>query len=104
MCKCIIAEENNEVVGFVLYSYIYWANCGRGIYLSQAYVKEDYRKKGILKLLLNELEEKERNCNFITDYVGNENEVMKKSQDKLNFKASNLIIYYRIIKKRDDYI
>ena len=77
-------------------------NCGRGIYLSQAYVKEKYRKKGILKLLLDELERKESNCNFITDFVGNENEVMKKSQDKLNFKASDLIIYYRMIKKRDD--
>ena len=79
LCKCISAEENTEAIGFVL-----------------------YRKKGILKLLLNELEEKERNCNFITDFVGKENEVMNKSQGKLNFKSSDLIIYYRLIKKRDD--
>ena len=52
ICKAIIAEVDNNVAGFVLYSYIYWANCGKGIYLSQAYVKSEYRKQGILKMLL----------------------------------------------------
>ena len=47
ICKVIIAEVDNKVAGFVLYSYIYWANCGKGIYLSQAYVKNEYRKKKV---------------------------------------------------------
>lgn len=99
ICKVIIAEIDNSVAGFVLYSYIYWANCGKGIYLSQAYVKNEYRKQGILKMLLEELELREPECNFITNLVGNENEVMMKSLNRLNFKSSDLITYYRKIDK-----
>lgn len=95
VCKVIIAEVDNNIAGFVLYSYIYWANCGKGIYLSQAYVKSEYRKQGILKMLLQELESREKECNFITNLVGSENEVMMKSLNKLNFKSSDLITYYR---------
>lgn len=97
ICKVIIAEIDNSIAGFVLYSYIYWANCGKGIYLSQAYVKSEYRKQGILKMLLEELESREKDCNFITNLVGSENEVMMKSLEKLNFKSSDLITYYRKI-------
>lgn len=96
ICKVIIAEINNNAAGFILYSYIYWANRGKGIYLSQAYVKSEYRKQGILKMLLNELEEREKNCNFITNLVGNENDVMISSLQKLNFKSSDLITYYKM--------
>ena len=97
ICKVIIAEVNNDIAGFVLYSYIYWANCGKGIYLSQAYVKSEYRRKGILKMLLHELESREKECNFITNLVGNENTVMINSLNKLDFKTSDLITYYRMI-------
>lgn len=99
ICKVIIAEIDNNNAGFVLYSYIYWANCGKGIYLSQAYVKSEYRKQGILKMILQELENREKECNFITNLVGSENEVMMKSLNKLNFKSSDLITYYRKIKE-----
>ena len=98
ICKVIIAEDNKNAIGFVLYSYIYWANCGKGIYLSQVYVKEVYRTKGIFKLLLNEIENREKDCRFITDYVGSENEVMLKSMAKLEFKSSDLKIFYRMKK------
>lgn len=99
ICKVIIAEIDNNIAGFVLYSYIYWANCGKGIYLSQAYVESEYRKQGILKRLLQELEKREKECNFITNLVGIENEVMMKSLNKLNFKSSDLITYYRKTKE-----
>lgn len=99
ICKVIIAENDNDTIGFVLYSYIYWANCGKGIYLSQVYVKEKYRKKGIFKMLLYELKSKEKDCNFITNLVGNENEVMLNSMNKLGFKSSDLITFYRMIKE-----
>ena len=35
--KSIIAEIEGKVVGVVLYSYVYWANCGKGIYLYNYY-------------------------------------------------------------------
>lgn len=99
ICKVIIAEENSNAIGFVLYSYIYWANCGKGIYLSQVYVKEEYRKNGIFKMLLNELELREKECKFITNLVGDENVVMLNSMNKLEFKSSDLITFYKMIKE-----
>lgn len=101
VCKSIIAEIDGEVVGMILYSYIYWANCGQGIYLSQAYVKKEYRGKGIYKQLLKELENKEINTNFITDLVGPENEYMQIALEKMKYESSDLITYYRMIEKND---
>lgn len=98
-CKSIIAEIDGKVVGMVLYSYVYWANCGKGIYLSQAYVKSEYRGQGIYKQLLKELEKIEKDCNFITDLVGVENNVMKQTLNKLEFEESDLITYYKMINK-----
>ena len=98
-CKSIIAEIDDNIAGFILYSYIYWANCGKGIYLSQAYVNESHRGKGVYKELLNELEKRETDCNFITDLVGPDNKVMKNVLHKLNFESCDLITYYWKINK-----
>lgn len=97
ICKSIVVEIDNNIVGFLLYSYVYWANCGKGIYLSQAYVKSDYRGQGIYKKLLMELERKETDCNFIIDLVGVNNDVMKMVLDRLQFKSSDLITFYKMI-------
>jgi GNAT superfamily N-acetyltransferase len=99
ICKIIIAELDDKRVGFVLYSYIYWANCGKGIYLSQAYVRSEYRGQGIFRKLLKELENCENDCNFITNLVGLENEGMKNTLNRLDFSTSDLTTYYRMIKR-----
>lgn len=99
VCKVIIAEDNSNTIGFVLYSYIYWANCGRGIYLSQAYVQEEYRNKKVFRKLLNELETREKECKFITNLVGNENTVMLNSMNRLGFRSTDLITFYRMTEK-----
>lgn len=99
ICKSIVAEIDGKVAGFVLYSYVYWANCGKGIYLSQAYIKSEFRGQGVFKELLKELEKCESDCNFITDLVGIDNEVMKNTLNRLEFKTSELITYYRMIEK-----
>ncbi len=62
-------------------------------------MKDEYRKRGVFKMLLQELERKEKDCHFITDYVGNENEVMLNSMKKLDFKLPDLKIYYKMINK-----
>ena len=62
-------------------------------------VKKEYRKQGILKMLLKELESREKECKFITNLVGNENEVMMSSLNRLNFKSSDLITFYRKIEE-----
>lgn len=50
-------------------------------------------------MLLQELETREKDCHFITDLVGNENDVMMNSLKKLEFKSSDLITYYKMINK-----
>lgn len=97
ICKSIIAEIDGEAIGMILYSYVYWANCGKGIYLSQAYVKKEFRGQGIYKKMLLKLEEKEKDCNFITDLVGPNNNIMQKTLNKLNFSSSDLITYYKML-------
>ena len=75
---CLIVEENKEQIAFCLYSYVYWANKGQGVYLSNVFVKPEYRKKGILKEILSHIKNL-NNVNFITMLVGNENESMQKT-------------------------
>jgi len=75
---CLIVEENKEQIAFCLYSYVYWANKGQGVYLSNVFVKPEYRKKGVLREILSYLKNL-NNVNFITMLVGNENESMQKT-------------------------
>ena len=97
ICKSIIAEMNGSIVWMILYSYVYWADCGKGIYLSQAYVKSEYRGQWIYKQLLKELVRIEYECDFITGLIWPENEIIQKALEKMNFKSSDLITYYRTI-------
>ena len=99
VCKSIIAEIGGVIVGLILYSYIYWVDCGKGIYLSQAYVKKEYRWQWIYKQLLKELIRTECDCNFITGLIGHENEVIQKALEKMNFESSDSITYYKMVEK-----
>ncbi|MDC0339411.1 GNAT family N-acetyltransferase [Flavobacteriales bacterium] len=60
---CIVAEIENNIVGFALYYTGYSTWKGRTLYLEDFLVSEDYRGKGIGKLLFNQviLEAKKRN-------------------------------------------
>ena len=55
ICEAIVAEIHEEIVGFALYytSYSTWK--GKCLYLEDFYVKENHRKKGIGKLLFDEV-------------------------------------------------
>ena len=63
MFDCIVAEIENNVVGFALYYTGYSTWKGRTLYLEDFLVSEDYRGKGIGRLLFNQviLEAKKRN-------------------------------------------
>ncbi len=97
LCKCIIIETANNQIGFLLYSYVYWADYGKGIYLSNAYIDKSYRGQGLFSKLLDELEAQEKDCKFITNMVGTENETMIKIMNKLSFKSFDLLNYYKSI-------
>lgn len=75
---CLIVEENRTQIAFCLYSSVYWANKGQGVYLSNVFVTPEHRKKGILKEILSYIKNLD-NVNFITMLVGNENENMQKT-------------------------
>ena len=64
-------------------------------------MKKEYRGNGIYKQLLNELENKESNTNFITDLVGPENEYMQIALEKMKYESSDLITYYKMIERID---
>lgn len=75
---CLIAEENKEQIAFCLYSYVYWANKGQGVYLSNVFVKPEHRNKGVFRKILSHIKNL-NDVNFITMLVGNENESMQKT-------------------------
>jgi len=52
---CLVAEVENIVVGFALYYTGYSTWKGRTLYLEDFLVSEDYRGKGIGKLLFNQV-------------------------------------------------
>lgn len=53
--KFIVAELNNEIVGMALYYWKYSTWKGKGIYLDDIVVTEKHRRKGIGKLLMDEI-------------------------------------------------
>ena len=69
---CIVAEIENNVVGFALYYTGYSTWKGRTLYLEDFLVSEDYRGKGIGKLLFDEvvLEAKKRGVKNLNAYLG----------------------------------
>ena len=55
ICNAIVADDNNEIIGFALYynSYSTWK--GKCLYLEDLYVKEARRKHGIGALLFEKI-------------------------------------------------
>jgi GNAT superfamily N-acetyltransferase len=53
--KFIVAELNSEIVGMALYYWKYSTWKGKGIYLDDIIVTEKHRRKGIGKLLMDEI-------------------------------------------------
>lgn len=55
ICEAIVAEENDEVLGFALYYISYSTWKGRSMYLEDFYVSEVQRRRGIGQLLFDEV-------------------------------------------------
>jgi len=54
--QCFVAvNEKQEIIGFVSFFYAYYSWSGKATYLDDLYVKEDGRKQGIGKLLLEQI-------------------------------------------------
>jgi GNAT superfamily N-acetyltransferase len=84
--KCIVAEKNNEVVGFALYYMRYSTWKGRCVYLEDFLVKSEFRGLGIGDMLFKEMLEicKNLNVRLITWQVLDWNKAAIRFYDKYN--------------------
>lgn len=81
-----VYELNNEIVGFVNYDVIY-----DKAEIEYIYVIDEYRKKGIATILLNEMiEDIKKECNSITLEVNQNNDRAISFYLKNNFKSISI--------------
>ncbi len=94
---CLIAKSEDEYAGMVLFSRVYWADRGEGIYVSQAYVIPKFRGCGVFKKMLRSAFNFFDDTKFVTLLVAKNNEVMKKCVK--NFEKEDMLSF--VINKED---
>jgi len=96
--ECLVVEVDNVPVGMILYSYFYWASDGQVLWISQMYIKEEYRKYGIFFKLIKRLREENENIKLASFGTGVENFRMQKIiKHYEGHEMSNLKFYYKKI-------
>ncbi len=62
--KCLIALEDEKIIGYAFYFFGYYSWTGKSLYLDDLYVTENYRGKNIGSKLLNAIIEiaRKENC------------------------------------------
>lgn len=96
--KCLVAEAEGEPVGMILYSYFYWASDGQVLWISQMYIKEEYRKYGIFFKLIKRLREDNRSIKIVSFGTGVKNLRMQRIiQYYGGHEMNNLKFYYKEI-------
>ena len=93
---CIVALDNDKPVGMVLYSFMYWADDGQVLWISQAHVQKDYRKQGVFWAMLNFLKNKSRDVKLISCATGKTNKRMQKLLDYAGGKQMNDLLFYYV--------
>lgn len=96
--KCLVAEVDGKPVGMILYSYFYWASDGQVLWISQMYIKEEYRKYGVFFKLIQVLREENKDIHIVSFGTGVENLRMQKIIKYYHGnKMSNLKFYYKVL-------
>lgn len=90
---CLIAKDDDNPVGMVLFSKVYWADRGEGVYLSQAYVVPEYRNNGVFKCLIRTVMDYYENTHFLTCLVAKKNLRMVGCMTNLQFEDESMISY-----------
>lgn len=87
----VVALYNNEPIGMALYSTIYFADEGQIMWLSNIFIKENYRNKKVASKIIDYLRDicKEKEYYAICGAVENDNEMSKKFFASLNIKILN---------------
>ena len=89
-CVCLVAKEKDENVGMIMFSKVYWADRGQGIYVSQVFVEKEYRRKGVFRKLLKTAINYYKNTKFFTCLVSRKNKKMLCCMKRLKCKDENM--------------
>ncbi len=95
----IVAEENGEIIGQTMVTYEWSDWRGKQIWwLQSIYVRKEYRKKGVMKAIINEIIKmaKEKNVFMLRLYVYKKNKIAMKAYEK-NWDAKSAIFDVRVI-------
>ena len=92
---CLVAEIDDIPVGMILYSRFYWANDGEVLWISQMYVDEKYRNKGVFFKIIRKVREIESDIKLVSCGVGLENRKMQKVLKFYDAHEINLKFYYK---------
>ena len=95
--ECLVAEVDGVPAGIILYSYFYWANDGEVLWISQMFVEEEYRNKGVFLALIKKLREENKDIEIVSCATGEENKRMQKILKGYKAKEINLKFYYKKI-------
>ncbi len=93
--SCLIAEFDGKPVGMILYSKFYWANDGEVLWISQMFVKEEYRKYGIFFKMIKALKIENSDIKIVSCATGEKNIKMQKILDYYGAKEIDLKFYYK---------
>jgi len=81
--------------GMILYSYFYWADDGEVLWISQMFVEEKYRNKGIFFALIHALREENKDIKIVSCATSDKNKRMQKILKGYGAKEINLKFYYK---------
>ena len=70
---CFIAKKDGEYAGMILFSKVYWADRGEGIYVSQVFVEEKFRGQKVMKKLFKKALYHFKDTKFATCLVSDKN-------------------------------
>ena len=87
---CLVAKESGQNIGMIMFSKVYWADRGQGIYVSQIFVEKEYRQKGVFKKLLKTAINYYKTTRFFTCLVSRKNKKMLCCMKKLRCKDENM--------------
>lgn len=89
-CVCLIVDAGEKRAGMALFSKVYWADRGEGVYISQIYVQPEFRKQGVMKRLLKAIFDYFPETHFVTCLVSRKNEKMLCCMNKMGFDDENM--------------
>jgi hypothetical protein len=77
----------------ILFSKVYWADRGLGIYVSQVFVEKEFRRNNVFKMLLAKAQEFYPNIKFVTFLVSKKNLTMLKCAQKMGCEDEDMVCF-----------